>query len=152
VLSRGFIGLAQLVPGGARPFYRFSLRKPNNFGGAMFVAATRCDRWLGCQHPIYGLAIVDVNQDAVQEFVSCTTSMMRSTPRRNCSGRCSYRSAHKHYNGMFSYFGQKPGAECSELFRNHAQPPYSETHTSALCGPIIKNKTHFSSPRVPEAD
>lgn len=70
VLSRGFVGLAQLLPGGG-PARTGDAR----FGIATAFGGTNVRSMYSMQidggnmdHPIYGFAIVLANQDAVQEF------------------------------------------------------------------------------------
>jgi len=147
VLSRGFIGLAQLVPGGA-PSLSTDSRFGNQttFGGAnvrsgysVLIDGSDVD------HPIYGLAIVDVNQDAVQEFRVLHNQYDAEYSRAGTAVvDVVTRSGTNTYNGMFSYFGQNQALNARNYFVTTPQPPYSETHTSATFGgPIIKDKTHF---------
>ncbi len=70
VLNRGFVGLAQLLPGGgpARTADgRFGIS--TSFGGTNVrsMYSMQIDGGI-MDHPIYGFAIVNVSQDAVQEF------------------------------------------------------------------------------------
>ena len=70
VLNRGFIGLAQLLPGGGPSRTgdaRFGIQTA--FGGTNVrsMYSTLIDG-SNMDHPVYGFSIVNVNQDAVQEF------------------------------------------------------------------------------------
>ena len=147
VLNRGFIGLAQLLPGGAPSLStdsRFGTQ--TTFGGAnvrsgysVLIDGTDVD------HPIYGLAIVDVNQDAVQEFRVFHNQYDAEYSRAGTAVvNVVTRSGTNTYTGMFSYFGQNQALNARNYYVTTPQPPYSQTHTSATFGgPIIKDKTHF---------
>ena len=70
VLNRGFVGLAQLLPGGGP-----ARSGDGRFGIATSFGGTNVRSMYSMQidggvmdHPIYGFAIVNVSQDAVQEF------------------------------------------------------------------------------------
>ena len=70
VLNRGFVGLAQLLPGGGPARSgdgRFGIS--TSFGGTNVrsMYSMQIDGGI-MDHPIYGFAIVNVSQDAVQEF------------------------------------------------------------------------------------
>ena len=70
VLNRGFVGLAQLLPGGGPARTgdgRFGIS--TSFGGTNVrsMYSMQIDGGI-MDHPIYGFAIVNVSQDAVQEF------------------------------------------------------------------------------------
>ena len=70
VLNRGFVGLAQLLPGGGP-----ARTADGRFGISTAFGGTNVRSMYSMQidggimdHPIYGFAIVNVSQDAVQEF------------------------------------------------------------------------------------
>jgi hypothetical protein len=147
VLQRGFTGLAQLVPGGA-PSLSTDARFDENttLGGSnvrsgysTIVDGTDLD------HPIYGIAIVDINQDDVQEFRVLHNQYDAEYGRAGTAViDVVTRSGTNQYNGMFSYFGQNQSLNARNYYVTTAQPPYSQLHTSAVFGgPIIKDKTHF---------
>ena len=147
VLSRGFTGLAQLVPGGA-PSLSGDARFGENttFGGSNVRSgySTIVDG-SDLDHPIYGLAIVDINQDDVQEFRVLHNQYDAEYSRAGTAVvDVVTRSGTNAYTGMFSYFGQNQTLNARNYFVTTAQPPYSEIHTSATFGgPIIKNRMHF---------
>ena len=147
VLTRGFIGLAQLVPGGA-PSLSTDARfgEQTTFGGSnvrsgysVLIDGAAMD------HPIYGLAIVDVNQDAVQEFRVLHNQYDSEYSRAGTAVvDVVTRSGTNQLAGMFSYFGQNQALNARNYFVTTPQPPFSEIHTSATVGgPIIKDRTHF---------
>ncbi len=146
VLSRGFIGLAQLLPGGA-PSLAGDARFGNQttFGGSnvrsgysTIIDGTDVD------HPIYGLAIVDVNQDAVQEFRVLHNQYDAEYSRAGTAVvDVITRSGTNNYDGMFQYFGQDQALNARNYFST-SNPPYNETHLSTTVGgPIIRDKAHF---------
>jgi hypothetical protein len=147
VLSRGFTGLAQLVPGGA-PSLSGDARFGENttFGGANVRSgySTIVDG-SDLDHPIYGLAIVDINQDDIQEFRVLHNQYDAEFGRAGTAVvDVVTRAGTNTYTGQFSYFGQNQALNARNYFVTTAQPPYSEIHTSAtIGGPIIKDKTHF---------
>jgi len=147
VLNRGFTGLAQLVPGGAPSLSgdaRFG--EQTTFGGANVRSgySTIVDG-SDLDHPIYGLAIVDINQDDIQEFRVLHNQFDAEYGRASTAIVDTVtRAGTNDYTGMFSYFGQNQALNARNYFVTTANPPYSEIHTSATFGgPIIKDKTHF---------
>jgi hypothetical protein len=146
VINRGFIGLAQLLPGGG-PSLSGDARFGNqtSFGGSNVRSgySTLIDG-ASMDHPIYGLAIVDVNQDAVQEFRVLHFQYDAEYSRAGSAVvDVVTRSGTNSYNGMFTYFGQDQALNARNYYAT-SQPPFSETHTSGtIGGPIIKDKTHF---------
>jgi hypothetical protein len=147
VLQRGFTGLAQLVPGG-NPSLSTDARFDENttLGGSnvrsgysTIVDGTDLD------HPIYGIAIVDINQDDVQEFRVLHNQYDAEFGRAGTAViDVVTRSGTNRYNGGFSYFGQNQTLNARNYYVTTAQPPYSQIHTSAVFGgPIVKDKTHF---------
>lgn len=147
VINRGFIGLAQLLPGGAPSLStdaRFGIQ--TTFGGAnvrsgysVLIDGADVD------HPIYGLAIVDVDQDAVEEFRVNHNQYGAEYGRAGTAVvDVVTRSGTNTYAGMFSYFGQSQALNARNYFVTTAQPPYAETLISATFGgPLIKDRTHF---------
>jgi len=147
VINRGFIGLAQLLPGGAPSLTtdaRFGIQ--TTLGGAnvrsgysVLIDGSDVD------HPIYGLAIVDVDQDAVQEFRVMHNQYDAEYGRAGTAVvDVVTRSGTNAYAGMISYFGQNQALNARNYFVPAAPPPFGETLTSAtLGGPIVKDKTHF---------
>ncbi|WP_263353159.1 TonB-dependent receptor [Acidicapsa acidisoli] len=147
VINRGFIGLAQLSPGGAPSLpadARFGIQTA--FGGAnvrsgysVLIDGADVD------HPIYGIAIVDVDQDAVQEFRVNHNQYDAQYGRAGTAVVDAVtRSGTNSYAGMFTYFGQDQSLNARNFFVHTAQSPFTETITSATFGgPIIKDKMHF---------
>ena len=147
VINRGFIGLAQLLPGGAPSLAgdaRFGIQ--TTFGGAnvrsgysVLIDGSDVD------HPIYGLAIVDVDQDAVQEFRVMHNQYDAEYGRAGTAVvDVVTRSGTNAYTGMFSYFGQDQSLNARNYFVHTGPPPFGETLTSATFGgPLIKNRMHF---------
>jgi hypothetical protein len=147
VLNRGFIGLAQLIPGGAPSLSGDSrFGDQTTFGGANVRSgySTIVDG-ADLDHPIYGLAIVDINQDAIQEFRVLHNQYDAEYGRAGTAVvDVVTRAGTNNYTGMFSYFGQNQALNARNYYVTTAQPPFSEVHTSATFGgPIIKDKTHF---------
>ena len=146
LINRGFIGLAQLLPGGAPSLVgdaRFGVQ--TTFGGANVRSgySTLVDG-SDLDHPIYGLAIVDINQDAVQEFRVLHNQYDAEYSRAGTAVvDVITRSGTNSYNGMFSYYGQNQALNAVNYFAT-SKPPFSEIHTSGtIGGPIIKDKAHF---------
>lgn len=146
VINRGFIGLAQLLPGGA-PSLSTDARfgEQTTFGGSNVRSgySTLVDG-ADLDHPIYGLAIVDVNQDDVQEFRVLHNQYDAEYSRAGTAVvDVITRSGTNSYNGMFSYYGQDQALNAENYFAT-SKPPFSETHTSGTFGgPIVKDKAHF---------
>lgn len=146
VINRGFIGLAQLLPGGAASLVgdaRFG--EQTTFGGANVRSgySTIVDG-ASMDHPIYGLAIVDINQDDVQEFRVLHNQFDAEYSRAGTAVvDVITKSGTNRYKGMFSYFGQDQSLDATNYFAT-TKPPFNETHTSGTFGgPIIKDKAHF---------
>jgi Carboxypeptidase regulatory-like domain len=147
VLNRGFIGLEQLLPGGA-PSLPGDLRFGNQttFGGSnvrsgysVLIDGATMD------HPIYGLSITDVNQDSVQEFRVLHNQYDAEYGRAGTAVvDVITRSGTNTWHGMFSYYGQTEALNAENYFAPPIRPAFSATHTSGTVGgPIIKNKAHF---------
>jgi len=147
VLQRGFTGLAQLVPGGAPSLSTDARFDENTTLGGSNVRSGYSTIVDGSDldHPIYGIAIVDINQDDVQEFRVLHNQYDAEYSRAGTAViDVVTRSGTNQYNGMFSYFGQNQTLNARNYYVTTAQPPYSQLHTSATFGgPIIKDRTHF---------
>src|SRR5438034_208012 len=109
VLNRGFVGLAQLLPGGGPSRSgdaRFGIQTA--FGGTnvrsmytMQIDGSDLD------HPIYGLAVVNVNQDAVQEFRVLRNQFDAEYSRAGTAVvNVLTRSGTNAWHGMGSYYGR----------------------------------------------
>ena len=146
VLNRGFIGLAALLPGGgpARAAdARFGVQTA--FGGtnvrsmySLYIDGGVMD------NPVLGFALVNVNQDAVQEF-----RVLHNQFDAEYSGAGTAvvnvltRSGTNALRGMFSYYGRDDALNAMNAFAK-TKPPFDSTRASVtLGGPIKKDKAHF---------
>jgi hypothetical protein len=146
VINRGFIGLGQLIPGGGPSLpgdARFGMQ--TTFGGSnvrsgysVLVDGAAMD------HPIYGLAVVNVNQDAVQEFRVMHNQYDAEYSRAGTAVvTVLTKSGTNDWNGMFSYFGRYDALNARNTFANSKPPFNSKRFSGTFGGPIIHNKTHF---------
>jgi len=146
VLNRGFIGLAQLLPGGgpARTAdARFGIQTA--FGGTNVrsMYSTLIDG-SNMDHPVYGFSIVNVNQDAVQEFRVLRNQYDAQYSRAGTAVvNVLTRSGTNLFHGSGSYFGRDDSLNAKNYFAT-AKPPFNLTRLSGTFGgPIEQNKIHF---------
>ena len=146
VLNRGFVGLAQLLPGGGPARTgdaRFGINTA--FGGtnvrsmySMLIDGGVMD------HPIYGFAIVNVSQDAVQEFRVLRNQFDTEYSRAGTAVvNVVTRSGTNQYHGQGSYFGRHDALNATNAFAT-TKPPFDSTRVSGtLGGPILQSKAFF---------
>jgi outer membrane receptor protein involved in Fe transport len=146
VLSRGFVGLAQLLPGGGPARTgdaRFGINTA--FGGtnvrsmySMQIDGGNMD------HPIYGFAIVNVNQDAVQEFRVLRNQFDTEYSRAGTAVvNVVTRSGTNDLHGQFSYFGRDDGLNAKNAFARSKTPFDSARLSGTVGGPILRNKAFY---------
>ncbi len=146
VLNRGFVGLAQLLPGGGparAPDARFGIATA--FGGtnvrsmySMLIDGGVMD------HPIYGFAVVNVSQDAVQEFRVLRNQFDSEYSRAGTAVvNVVTRSGTNEFHGQTSYFGRDAKLNAKNAFAS-TKPAFDSTRVSGtLGGPIIHGKAFF---------
>jgi hypothetical protein len=146
VLNRGFVGLAQLLPGGGPSRAgdaRFGIQTA--FGGTnvrsmytMQIDGSDLD------HPIYGLAVVNVNQDAVQEFRVLRNQYDAEYSRAGTAVvNVLTRSGTNDWHGMGSYYGRDAKLNAQNAFAT-TKPPFDSTRVSGTFGgPVLENRAHF---------
>ena len=146
VLNRGFVGLAQLLPGGgpARTAdSRFGIQTA--FGGTNVrsMYSIQIDGGI-MDHPIYGFAIVNVNQDAVQEFRVLRNQFDTEYSRAGTAiVNVLTRSGTNTMRGQLSYFGRDDSLNAKNAFAK-SKPPFDSTRVSGtLGGPIARNRAFF---------
>ncbi len=146
VLNRGFVGLAQLLPGGgpARTAdARFGIQTA--FGGTNVrsMYSIQIDGGI-MDHPIYGFAIVNVNQDAVQEFRVLRNQFDTEYSRAGTAiVNVLTRSGTNTMRGQLSYFGRDDSLNAKNAFAQ-SKPPFDSTRVSGtLGGPIARNRAFF---------
>ena len=119
VLNRGFVGLAQLLPGGGPSISgdaRFGIQTA--FGGTnvrsmytMMIDGSDMD------HPIYGIAVVNVSQDAVQEFRVLRNQFDAEYSRAGTAVvNVLTRSGTNDWRGMGSYYGRDASLNARNAF------------------------------------
>jgi len=143
VLNRGFVGLAQLLPGGgpARTSDgRFGIS--TSFGGTNVrsMYSMQIDGGI-MDHPIYGFAIVNVSQDAVQEFRVLRNQFDAEYSRAGTAVvNVVTRSGTNDLSGRVSYFGRDDALNAKNAFAR-TKPAFDATRFSAaLGGPLVRNK------------
>jgi hypothetical protein len=146
VLNRGFVGLAQLLPGGGPARTgdsRFGINTA--FGGTNVrsMYSMQIDGGI-MDHPIYGFAIVNVSQDAVQEFRVLRNQFDAEYSRAGTAVvNVVTRSGTNDLRGQMSYFGRDDSLNAKNAFARE-KPPFDATRVSGtLGGPIIHNKAFF---------
>lgn len=146
VLNRGFVGLAQLLPGGGparSPDSRFGIQTA--FGGTNVrsMYSLQIDGGV-MDHPIYGFAIVNVSQDAVQEFRVLRNQFDAEYSRAGTAVvNVVTRSGTNDFRGQLSYFGRDDKFNGKNAFAK-TKPPFDSTRVSmSLGGPILRNKAFF---------
>ena len=146
VLNRGFVGLAQLLPGGGPSIVgdaRFGVQTA--FGGSnvrsmytMQIDGSDLD------HPIYGMAVVNVNQDAVQEFRVLRNQFDAEYSRAGTAVvNVLTRSGTNDWHGMGSYYGRAADLNARNAFATTTSPFDSTRLSGTFGGPILENKAHF---------
>jgi hypothetical protein len=143
VLNRGFVGLAQLLPGGgpARTADgRFGIS--TSFGGTNVrsMYSMQIDGGI-MDHPIYGFAIVNVSQDAVQEFRVLRNQFDAEYSRAGTAVvNVVTRSGTNDLYGRLSYFGRDDSLNAKNAFAR-TKPPFDAARFSAAAGgPLVRNK------------
>ena len=147
VLNRGFVGLAQLLPGGGP-----ARTGDGRFGISTAFGGTNVRSMYSMQidggimdHPIYGFAIVNVSQDAVQEFRVLRNQFDAEYSRAGTAVvNVVTRSGTNDLQGRVSYFGRDRLAQRQERVR-HA-PSRRSTRPASACaggGPLVRNKAFF---------
>ncbi len=143
VLNRGFVGLAQLLPGGgpARTADgRFGIS--TSFGGTNVrsMYSMQIDGGI-MDHPIYGFAIVNVSQDAVQEFRVLRNQFDAEYSRAGTAVvNVVTRSGTNDLRGRVSYFGRDDSLNAKNAFAK-TKPPFDAARFSvAAGGPLVRNK------------
>lgn len=143
VLNRGFVGLAQLLPGGgpARTSDgRFGIS--TSFGGTNVrsMYSMQIDGGI-MDHPIYGFAIVNVSQDAVQEFRVLRNQFDAEYSRAGTAVvNVVTRSGTNDLAGRLSYFGRDDALNAKNAFAR-TKPPFDAARFSAAAGgPLVRNK------------
>ena len=146
VLNRGFVGLAQLLPGGGPARTgdsRFGINTA--FGGTNVrsMYSMQIDGGV-MDHPIYGFAIVNVSQDAVQEFRVLRNQFDTEYSRAGTAVvNVVTRSGTNDLHGQMSYFGRDDQLNAKNAFAR-TKPPFDSTRVSGtLGGPILRNKAFF---------
>lgn len=143
VLNRGFVGLAQLLPGGGP-----SRTADGRFGISTSFGGTNVRSMYSMQidggimdHPIYGFAIVNVSQDAVQEFRVLRNQFDAEYSRAGTAVvNVVTRSGTNDLRGRLSYFGRDDALNAKNAFAR-TKPPFDATRFSAAAGgPLIRNK------------
>ena len=148
VLNRGFVGLAQLLPGGgpARTSDgRFGIS--TSFGGTNVrsMYSMQIDGGI-MDHPIYGFAIVNVSQDAVQEFRVLRNQFDAEFSRAGTAVvNVVTRSGTNELSGRLSYFGRDDSLNAKNAFAR-TKPLFDAARFSAAAGgPLIRNKAFLFS-------
>ena len=143
VLNRGFVGLAQLLPGGgpARTADgRFGIS--TSFGGTNVrsMYSMQIDGGI-MDHPIYGFAIVNVSQDAVQEFRVLRNQFDAEFSRAGTAVvNVVTRSGTNDLRGRLSYFGRDDSLNAKNSFAR-SKPAFDSARFSvAAGGPLVRNK------------
>jgi Carboxypeptidase regulatory-like domain len=143
VLNRGFVGLAQLLPGGGP-----SRTADGRFGISTAFGGTNVRSMYSMQidggvmdHPIYGFAIVNVSQDAVQEFRVLRNQFDTEYSRAGTAVvNVVTRSGTNDISGRLSYFGRHDSLNAKNAFAR-TKPAFDATRFStAVGGPLIRNK------------
>ena len=143
VLNRGFVGLAQLLPGGGP-----ARTADGRFGISTAFGGTNVRSMYSMQidggimdHPIYGFAIVNVSQDAVQEFRVLRNQFDAEYSRAGTAVvNVVTRSGTNLLSGRLSYFGREASLNAKNAFAK-TKPPFDAARVSAAAGgPLVRNK------------
>ena len=136
MLNRGFVGLAQLLPGGGPARTgdgRFGINTA--FGGTNVrsMYSMQIDGGI-MDHPIYGFAIVNVSQDAVQEFRVLRNQFDAEYSRAGTAFvNVVTRSGTNNLHGQASYFGRDDNLNAKNAFAV-TKPPFDSTRVSGTIG------------------
>jgi hypothetical protein len=146
VLNRGFAGLAQLLPGGGPARSgdgRFGINTA--FGGTNVrsMYSMQIDGGI-MDHPIYGFAIVNVSQDAVQEFRVLRNQFDAEFSRAGTAVvNVVTRSGTNELHGQGSYFGRDDALNAKNAFAT-TKPPFDSARVSGTVGgPILRSRAFF---------
>ena len=146
VLNRGFAGLAQLLPGGGPARSgdsRFGINTA--FGGTNVrsMYSMQIDGGI-MDHPVYGFAIVNVSQDAVQEFRVLRNQFDAEYSRAGTAVvNVVTRSGTNELHGQGSYFGRDDKLNAKNAFAR-IKPPFDAARVSGTTGgPLLRNKAFF---------
>jgi hypothetical protein len=143
VLNRGFVGLAQLLPGGGP-----ARTGDGRFGISTAFGGTNVRSMYSMQidggimdHPIYGFAIVNVSQDAVQEFRVLRNQFDAEYSRAGTAVvNVVTRSGTNDLRGQLSYFGRDDSLNAKNAFAR-TKPPFDAARVSASAGgPLVRNR------------
>ena len=143
VLNRGFVGLAQLLPGGGP-----ARTADGRFGISTAFGGTNVRSMYSMQidggimdHPIYGFAIVNVSQDAVQEFRVLRNQFDAEYSRAGTAVvNVVTRSGTNDLRGQVSYFGRDDSLNAKNAFAR-TKPPFDAARVSASAGgPLVRNR------------
>jgi hypothetical protein len=146
VLNRGFVGLAQLLPGGGP-----ARTSDGRFGIGTAFGGTNVRSMYSMQidggvmdHPIYGFAIVNVSQDAVQEFRVLRNQFDAEYSRAGTAVvNVITRSGTNSLHGQGSYFGRDDALNAKNAFAV-TKPPFDSSRVSgSLGGPILRNRAFY---------
>lgn len=146
LLNRSFIALAETLPGGGPARVadgRFGI--DTAFGGTNVRSMyTMQIDGQSMENPIYGMPILNVNQDTVQEF-----RVMRNQFDAEYSKvgtalvNVVTRSGTNNLSGMFSYYGRDDALNAKNAFADE-KPPFSSWRLSGTVGgPIVRNRAFF---------
>ena len=143
VLNRGFVGLAQLLPGGGP-----ARTGDGRFGIATSFGGTNVRSMYSMQidggvmdHPIYGFAIVNVSQDAVQEFRVLRNQFDSEYSRAGTAVvNVVTRSGTNDLSGRVSYFGRTDSLNAKNAFATTKPPFDANRFSAAVGGPLVRNK------------
>lgn len=146
VLNRGFVGLAQLLPGGGPARTgdsRFGINTA--FGGTNVrsMYSMQIDGGI-MDHPIYGFAVVNVSQDAVQEFRVLRNQFDAEYSRAGTAVvNVVTRSGTNDVHGQLSYFGRDDKLNATNAFAT-TKPPFDSARVSGTTGgPLFRNKAFY---------
>jgi hypothetical protein len=146
VLNRGFVGLAQLLPGGGP-----TRTADGRFGISTAFGGTNVRSMYSMQidggvmdHPIYGFAIVNVSQDAVQEFRVLRNQFDAEFSRAGTAVvNVVTRSGTNDLHGQASYFGRDDKLNAKNAFAR-TKPAFDAARASGtIGGPILRNRAFF---------
>ena len=146
LLNRSFIALAELLPGGGPARAgdaRFGIQTA--FGGTNVrsMYSLQIDGG-GMDHPIYGMAVVNLNQDTVQEFRVLRNQFDAEYSRAGTAVvNVLTRSGTNDFRGMFSYYGRDDALNAKNTFLKAKEPFDSSRFSGTFGGPVVKNKAHF---------
>lgn len=143
VLSRSFLELAQLLPGAAPTSGSFMTTK---FAGTVAQRSgfTTIIDGGTVDDAIWGAALVNVTQDAVQEFsVYRHQFSAQYSSALNAVVNVATKSGTNDFRGTGFYFGRDRKLNARDAFADE-KPPFDQQRVGfSLGGPIIRDETHF---------